>query len=44
MKATIVSVFKSKKYMMHYWYHNTKKFNDDHESILYCPRFVVFDK
>jgi len=33
MKATVISVFKSKKYIMHYWYHNAKKFNDDHESI-----------
>ncbi len=33
MKATVVSVFKNKKYMMHYWYHNTKKCQDDVESV-----------
>lgn len=45
MKATIVSVFKNKKYMMHYWYHNTKKCNDDFESIehgdIYIPMMEI---
>ncbi len=33
MKATVISVFKSRKYTVHYWYHNTKKCSDDIEDI-----------
>lgn len=33
MKATVISVLKSKKYTVHYYYHNTKKCNDDCEDI-----------
>ena len=33
MRATVVSVFRSKSYIIDYWYHNTKKFSDDVESI-----------
>lgn len=45
MKATVVSVFKSKKYMIHYWYFNTKKFNDDNAAVeprdIYVPMMEV---
>lgn len=40
MKATVISVFKSKEYMVHYWYHNTKKCNGDSEATYFGDAIV----
>ena len=40
MKATVVSVFRNKDYVIQYWYHNVKKCNDDVEDISAGNAFV----
>lgn len=45
MKARIFSIFRSKKYNLEYWYHDTKKYHDDVEdiskNIFYTPMMEI---
>ena len=40
MRATVISVFKSKKYTVHYWYHNTQKCKSGNEAVYHEDAIV----